>query len=110
MVLGVSWKEKISNEVPYGRLSRLSDKIKSRRLKLARHPEILANDLVLWEPEVGSGEDLESCRRLPECTLDGFITKLLGIFNMYKFHCSVFRNLSITITIIKFLFKQHNLK
>ena len=60
MVLGVTWKDKVSNEVLYGRLPRLSDKIKSRRLKLAghcvRHPEILANDLVLWEPEVGSGE------------------------------------------------------
>ena len=60
MVLGVTWKDKISNEVLYGRLPRLSDKIKSRRLKLAghcvRHPEILANDLVLWEPEVGNGE------------------------------------------------------
>ena len=60
MVLGVTWKDKVNNEVLYGRLPRLSDKIKSRRLKLAghcvRHPEILANDLVLWEPEVGSGE------------------------------------------------------
>ena len=43
-------------------------------------------------------EDLESCRRLPEYTLDGFITKILGIFNTYKLHWSVLRNLSITIT------------
>ena len=37
MVLGVSWKDKVRNAVLYGKLPRLSDKIKSRRLKLARH-------------------------------------------------------------------------
>jgi len=60
MVLGVTWKDKVSNAVLYGKLPRLSDKIKSRRLKLAghcvRHPEILANDLVTWEPGAGHGE------------------------------------------------------
>lgn len=60
MVLGVSWKDKVSNAVLYGKLPKLSVKIRSRRLKLAghcvRHPEILANDLVMWEPEVGHGE------------------------------------------------------
>ena len=62
MVLDVSWKDKVSNcNVDlYDKLPKLSDKIKSRRLKLAghciRHPEILANDLVMWEPEVGHGE------------------------------------------------------
>ena len=60
MVLGVSWRDKVSNAVLYNGLPKLSDKIKSRRLKLAghcvRHPEILANDLVTWEPEAGIGE------------------------------------------------------
>ena len=60
MVLGVSWKEKVSNDVLYGQLPELSDKIRSRRLKLAghciRHPELLANDLVTWEPEARRGD------------------------------------------------------
>ena len=37
MVLGVTWKDKVSNAVLYDKLPRLSDKIKSRRLKLAGH-------------------------------------------------------------------------
>ena len=48
-------------------------------------------------------EDPESCRRLPEYTLDGFITKILGIFNTYKLHWSVLRNLSITKSCTKVL-------
>jgi hypothetical protein len=32
MVLGVSWKDKVSNDVIYGELPNLSDKIKSMRL------------------------------------------------------------------------------
>ena len=55
MVLAVSWKDKISNDVLYWKLQKLSDKIRSRRLKFAghciRHPELLADDLVTWEPE-----------------------------------------------------------
>ena len=60
MVLGVSWKDKVSNDALYGTLPKLSDKIRSRRLKLAghciRHPELLANDLVTWEPEARRDE------------------------------------------------------
>ena len=55
MVLGVSWKVNVSNDVLYEKLPKLSDKIRSRRLKLAEHfirlPKLLANDLVTWEPE-----------------------------------------------------------
>ena len=55
MMLGVSWKDMVSNDVLYGTIPKLSDKIRSRRLKLAghciRHPELLANDLVTQEPE-----------------------------------------------------------
>ena len=53
MVLAVSWKDKVSNDVFYRTLPKLSDKIRSRKLKLAniRHPELLADDLVTWEPE-----------------------------------------------------------
>ena len=60
MVLGVSWKYKVNNDVLYGTLPKLSDKIRSRRLKLAghciRHPELLVNDLVTWEPKARQGE------------------------------------------------------
>ena len=55
MVLGVSWKVNVSNDVLYEKLPKLSDKIRSRRLKLAEHfirlPKLLSNDLVTWEPE-----------------------------------------------------------
>ena len=55
MVLGVSWREKMRNETLYGKLPKVSDKIRSRRLKIAghciRHPELIASDLILWEPK-----------------------------------------------------------
>ena len=60
MVQGVSWRDRIRNDILYGNLPKLSDKIKSRRLKLAghciRHPELLACNLVRWEPEAQRGE------------------------------------------------------
>ena len=44
----------------HGNLPKLSDKIRSKRLKLTghciRHPEVLACDLVTWEPEARSGK------------------------------------------------------
>ena len=55
MVLGMSWKDnyKVRNITLYGNLPRLSNNLRSRRLKMAghcfRHPELLASDLVLWE-------------------------------------------------------------
>ena len=55
IVPGISWKDKVSNDVLYGMLPKLSDRMRSRRLKLAgyciRHFELLANDVVTWEPE-----------------------------------------------------------
>ena len=59
MVLGVSWKDKISNAyILHGNLP--SDRIRSRRFKFAghciRHPELLACDLITWEPEAQRGE------------------------------------------------------
>ena len=60
MVLGISWKDKVSNITLYGNLPRLSNKLRSRRLKMAghciRHPELLASDLVLWEPMHGRAQ------------------------------------------------------
>ena len=56
MVLGVSWRNKISSGILHGNLPKESGKVRSRRLELARqrirHPELLASDLVIWEFEV----------------------------------------------------------
>ena len=58
MALGVSWKDKIPNNILYGDLPKLTDKIRERRLKLAghcyRHPELVAHKLTLWTPQQGS--------------------------------------------------------
>ena len=60
VVLGVSWRDWISNNILHGNLPNLSDKIRSRRLKLVghciKHPELLACDLVACEPEAQRGE------------------------------------------------------
>ena len=57
MVKNISWKQHITNEVLYGRLPKVSDKIRERRLKKAghcwRHPEEVAHELILWEPTHG---------------------------------------------------------
>ncbi len=54
MAMNVSWREKVRNEVLYGNLPRVTDKIRERRLRLAghcvRHSELEMSDLVLWEP------------------------------------------------------------
>ena len=60
MVLGISWKDKVSNITLYGNLPRLSKKLRSKRLKMAghciRHPELLTSNLVLWEPMNGRAQ------------------------------------------------------
>ena len=55
--LGFVWSDKISNEILYGNLPKVTDKIQSRRLKLAghlrRHEEETANNLIFWDPQHG---------------------------------------------------------
>ena len=55
--LGVHWSDRVTNEILYGKLPKLSDKIAARRLRLAghcqRHPELGAPRLILWEPTHG---------------------------------------------------------
>ena len=55
--LGVHWSDRVTNEILYGKLPKLSDKIAARRLRLAghcqRHPELGAHRLILWEPTHG---------------------------------------------------------
>ena len=56
--LGVSWEDHMRNVDLYGKLPRLTDKIRQRRMRMAghsvRHPELVASELVLWEPAHGS--------------------------------------------------------
>ena len=55
--LNIHWSSHTTNEVLYGKLPRVSDKVASRRLQLAghchRHPELSAQPFVLWEPNHG---------------------------------------------------------
>lgn len=55
--LNVHWSTHTTNEVLYGKLPKVTDKIASRRLQLAghcqRHPELSVQPLVLWEPKHG---------------------------------------------------------
>ena len=55
--LNIHWSSHTTNEVLYGKLPRLSDKIASRRMQLAghcyRHPELSTQKLVLWDPTHG---------------------------------------------------------
>ena len=57
-VLNVSWKEHVTNKDLYGKLLKITEKIRLRRLKLAghcsRHPEEVAANLVLWVPDRNS--------------------------------------------------------
>ena len=58
MVQNISWKQHITKNNLYGKLAKLSTKIRQRRLILAghciRHPEEIASELVLWEPTKAS--------------------------------------------------------
>ena len=57
MSLGISWRQKLTNEQLYQELPKVTSKIAERRLKLAghciRHPELSASSLVLWQPKRG---------------------------------------------------------
>ena len=57
MSLGISWKQKLTNEQLYQDLPKVTNKIAEKRLKLAghciRHPELSASTLVLWQPKRG---------------------------------------------------------
>ena len=58
MALNVSYKDHLTNIELYGDLPPVTSKIQQRRLRLAghciRHPEEIANKLVLWEPLDGT--------------------------------------------------------
>ena len=56
-IKNINWSEHITNEELYGKLPKISEKIRKRRLKFAghcmRHPELAASSLVLWQPSHG---------------------------------------------------------
>ena len=58
MVLNIHLTNKIKNEILYGALERLSNKIRRRRLKFAGHclrrEDEVVSDLVLWQPSNGT--------------------------------------------------------
>ena len=58
MVLNVHWSQKVTNEVLYGAIEKISTKIRRRFLKFAGHflrrDDKVVSDLVLWEPTHGT--------------------------------------------------------
>ena len=58
MALNIDWKLHKTNKEVYGSLPRATMKIQERRMRLAghihRHPELVANRLLLWEPTHGT--------------------------------------------------------
>ena len=60
MALNIDWKLLLSNAKVYGKLPRATTKIQERRMKLAghiqRHEDLIANPLLLWEPDHGHRE------------------------------------------------------
>ena len=56
-VLNVHWSSHTTNEVLYGKLPTIADKIAAKRLQFAgnchRHPELNTQKILLWEPKHG---------------------------------------------------------
>ena len=58
MALGISWWDRVSNKDVFQNVPRLSETVRTRRLRLAghvqRHDELTAHQLLFWEPDRGS--------------------------------------------------------
>ena len=55
MALEVPWYLRVTNSEVYGRLSRVTETIRGRRLRLAGHvEELIVRDLLFWDPTHGS--------------------------------------------------------
>ena len=56
-IQNVHWSSHTTNEVLYGELPKIADKIAAKRLQLAghchRHPELSTQKILLWEPKHG---------------------------------------------------------
>ena len=66
MALNVDWRSHKTNREVYGHLPRATMKIQERRMRLAghvhRHPELVANRLLLWEPTQGGRSRGRPCK------------------------------------------------
>jgi len=55
--LNISWRDHITNAVVYGKLPKVSSKVRERRMRLAghcvRHEDEPASKLILWQPTRG---------------------------------------------------------
>ena len=78
MALNVTWRDRVSNDVLYGDLPKVTVKIRERRLRLAghciRHKELAVSDLILWEPTQG-----RSGRKSPRLTYVDILKKDTGL-------------------------------
>ena len=58
MALNVNWRDMVRNTSVYGDLSRATEKIRDRRMRLAghihRHEDLVAHDVLFWDPQHGS--------------------------------------------------------
>ena len=58
MALGVSWWDRVSNVEVFQNVPRVSETVRTRRLRLSghvqRHEELTAHQLLFWEPDRGS--------------------------------------------------------
>ena len=74
MCLGISWKQKLTNDELYRELPRVTVKIAERRMKLAghciRHPELSASNLVLWTPSRGTPKQGKPAMTYIDCLCD----------------------------------------
>ena len=74
MCLGISWKQKLTNDELYRELPRVTVKIAERRTKLAghwiRHSELSASNLVLWTPQRGTPKQGKPAMTYIDCLCD----------------------------------------
>ena len=75
-------RDMIPNNILYGDLPKLTDKIRERRLKLAghcyRHPELVAQKLTLWRPQQGNRSRGGRTRDYVDTLLRGTETEGVG--------------------------------
>ena len=78
VALNMSWKDHITNVNLYGKLPRLSDKIRQRRMRLAghcvyRHPELSACEPILCYGSQRTAKGLGDGPKQPTLILSGGI-------------------------------------
>ena len=101
--LNIPWNSFTTNDVVYGQLPKVTDKIAARRLRLAghchRHPELSTQKLVLWEPTHGiknrgrqHATFLTTLKRDTGATSTDELRKLMEIRTVWRTHVESRRN------------------